>query len=123
MSVLRIFLTIAVFAFGCTSVYGAEVTNANIQRLKPPITLEFVKSMFGDFEKGHGPYVWYRSLDDSDKEYWFWFLPQREGVAFEDLQVAFIAVVDEDDPDKLEIVWPKELSNKDKREVFNLFYK
>lgn len=123
MSVLKTLLAVAVLAFGCTRVHGGEVTNANIQSLKPPITLKLVKSMFGDFENGHGPYVWYKSVDDSDKEYWFWFLPQREGVTFEDLQVVFIAVVDADDPDKFEIVWPKELSNKDKREVFNLFYK
>ena len=57
-----------------------------------------------------------------DKEYWFWFLP-KSGDAPEDLQIVFITIVNAEDPDRFEVVWPKELKNKDKQAVFDLFYK
>ena len=50
-------------------------------------------------------------------------MPSNRGIDFEDGQVALVTIVNAEDPDDFEIIWPPELKNKDKQEVFKDYNK
>ncbi len=100
------------------------ISLAEIEKLQSPLSVNDVERNFGKtWQQCHGPCIWYPSGNYPDKELWFWVLPTARGIEFEDADVAFIAIVAKNNPDDFEIIWPKELKNKNKKDVFNDYRK
>jgi len=125
MGSFRVFIFLILYSLGCsTMLIAGALSLKEIETVKGPITLREVEARFGKgWKHCHGPCIWYESKDYPNKEYWFWLLPSDRGIDFEDGQVAFVTLVNAEDPDDFEIIWPQELKNKDKQEVFKSYDK
>ena len=121
--VLRTLLVLSLLALGCSDMKIKRITISKIAELEPPLIIKTVEAKFGTFNHGHGPYIWYKNQDSPDKEYWFWFSLKNKNVALEDFQIVLITLVNADDPDDFEIVWPEKLKDKANQEVFDLLYR
>jgi hypothetical protein len=108
---------------GCSEVKADETTLSKIEELNLPLKLVEVAARLGKFNHGHGPYVWYKSQDALDKEYWFWFSIKSKNVSIEDIVIVFITLVNRDNPDDSIVVWPEKFKSMPQQEVFDLFYK
>jgi hypothetical protein len=113
------------FCTGCSIMaLQGGISLQEIEKTKGPLAIKNVEARFGKYQHGHGPYIWYECKEIPNREYWFWFLPISQGIDPKEFEVAFITIVNTEDPDDFEIVWPKDLKQeKDKRKVFELYNK
>jgi hypothetical protein len=119
-----IFIAIFLF-FGQSPSLASEFRLADIEKFSEPLKLGKVMQEYPGWNHGHGPYIWYKSGEVIGKEIWFWFkLPkERRNTSLSEVRVTLITVVNSEDPDDLEIIWPRRYTKMDTNKVFESIYK
>ena len=123
MGKLRICIIVMVLLHASTVFSASQPRLAEIERFSEPLMLGQVMQTYPGWTHGHGPYIWYKSGELVGKEVWFWFEPPGKEIPPPGYEIVLITIVESENPDNLQIVWPKRYVNKDIRRVFDSIYK
>ena len=123
MRKLRIAIMVMVLLHAGTVSFASQVGLAEIEKFSEPLKLGQVMQTYAGWTHGHGPYIWYKSGELIGKEVWFWFERSDKETPPSEYEIVLITIVDSNNADNLEIVWPKRYVNKDIKRVFDSIYK